>query len=204
MRQRRAILVGFAVALFLGVAVYFRLWAIDRQDDSTATADDREALRSATVSLAFALFLVAFPLSLAFPLLSHFNLIGNTQYIIFFFVHHRRQFERANMEAMDESAEWRMKYDGEVERNKQVQDELEKVHLPRHHYQVPLRGLTYCKRYQLQHAASSSLSTTLCILLKFMSLFQETMNLQKQIESLKQQIEDKRRHCNCSRSSSQL
>ncbi|RZR83718.1 hypothetical protein BHM03_00010403 [Ensete ventricosum] len=129
MRQRRAILVGFAVALFLGVAVYFRLWAIDRQDDSTATADDREALRSATVSLAFALFLVAFPLSLAFPLLSHFNLIGNTQYIIFFFVHHRRQFERANMEAMDESAEWRMKYDGEVERNKQVQDELEKVHL---------------------------------------------------------------------------
>lgn len=32
------------------------------------------------------------------------------------------------MEAMDESAEWRMKYDGEVERNKQVQDELQKVH----------------------------------------------------------------------------
>ncbi|RWW38712.1 hypothetical protein BHE74_00056040 [Ensete ventricosum] len=177
MRQRRAILVGFAVALFLGVAVYFRLWAIDRQDDSTATADDREALRSATVSSrltscrvidimkstasmvhlsrtipAYRGLVVGVPLSLAFPLLSHFNLIGK----------------------------------------------------PRHHYQVPLRGLTYCKRYQLQHAASSSLSTTLCILLKFMSLFQETMNLQKQIESLKQQIEDKRRHCNCSRSSSQL
>lgn len=64
MRQRRAILVGFAVALFLGVAVYFRLWAIDRQDDSTATADDREALRFAIVSLAFPLFLVAYALHL--------------------------------------------------------------------------------------------------------------------------------------------
>lgn len=41
----------------------------------------------------------------------------------------RRQFERANLEAMDESAEWRMKYDGEVERNRQIQDELLKVRL---------------------------------------------------------------------------
>lgn len=39
----------------------------------------------------------------------------------------RRQFERANLEAMDESAEWRMKYDEEVERNRQIQDELLKV-----------------------------------------------------------------------------
>lgn len=39
----------------------------------------------------------------------------------------RRQFERANLEAMDESAEWRMKYDGEVERSRQLQDELLKV-----------------------------------------------------------------------------
>ncbi|CAL9136395.1 unnamed protein product [Musa acuminata var. zebrina] len=131
MRQRRAILVGFAVALFLGVAVYFRLWAIDRQDDSTATADDRETLR--------------------------------------------RQFERANMEAMDESAEWRMKYDGEVERNKQVQDELQK--------------------------AKASLSSATK---RFDILQKESMNLQKQIESLKQQIEERRQHCNCSQSSSQL
>ena len=35
--------------------------------------------------------------------------------------------ERASLEAMDESAEWRMKYDGQVERSRQLQDELLKV-----------------------------------------------------------------------------
>ncbi|URE09884.1 hypothetical protein MUK42_04860 [Musa troglodytarum] len=39
----------------------------------------------------------------------------------------RREFERANMEAMDESAEWRMRYDVEVDRSRQIQDELLKV-----------------------------------------------------------------------------
>ncbi|TVU01182.1 hypothetical protein EJB05_19301 [Eragrostis curvula] len=39
----------------------------------------------------------------------------------------RRQFERANLEAMDESAEWRMKYDTELGKNRQLQDELSKV-----------------------------------------------------------------------------
>ncbi|KAG2654774.1 uncharacterized protein LOC120657543 [Panicum virgatum] len=39
----------------------------------------------------------------------------------------RRQFEQANLEAMDESAEWRMKYDKEFEKNRQLQDELSKV-----------------------------------------------------------------------------
>jgi hypothetical protein len=47
---------------------------------------------------------------------------------VFFFC--RQQFERANLEAMDESAEWRMKYDGEVERSRQFQDELLKVCFP--------------------------------------------------------------------------
>lgn len=32
------------------------------------------------------------------------------------------------MEAMDESAEWRMRYDVEVDRSRQIQDELLKVH----------------------------------------------------------------------------
>ncbi|XP_010932982.1 uncharacterized protein [Elaeis guineensis] len=75
--RRRTLLLGFVVALFLGVAIYFRLWAIDNESFST---DDREVLR--------------------------------------------KQFERANLEAMDESAEWRMKYDREVEKSRLVQDEL--------------------------------------------------------------------------------
>lgn len=42
--RRRTLIVGFAMALFLGVAVYFRLWSMDSMD-SSFTADDREILR---------------------------------------------------------------------------------------------------------------------------------------------------------------
>ncbi|KAJ6303701.1 hypothetical protein OIU77_017558, partial [Salix suchowensis] len=36
----------------------------------------------------------------------------------------RRQFDLANREAMDESAEWRMKYDEEVERSAKCDKQL--------------------------------------------------------------------------------
>ncbi|XP_020254035.1 uncharacterized protein LOC109831103, partial [Asparagus officinalis] len=39
----------------------------------------------------------------------------------------RRQFEQANLEAMDESADWRMKFDEQLERSKRYQEELLKV-----------------------------------------------------------------------------
>ncbi|XP_020685338.1 uncharacterized protein LOC110101684 [Dendrobium catenatum] len=39
----------------------------------------------------------------------------------------RRQFDRANMEAMDESAAWRMKYDAEFDKSRKFEDELVKV-----------------------------------------------------------------------------
>ncbi|KAM0826767.1 hypothetical protein ACQ4PT_068653 [Festuca glaucescens] len=75
-------MLAFAVALLMGTAVYFRIWA-RQSDDPSFTADDREELR--------------------------------------------RQFEHANLEAMDESAEWRMKYDTEFGRNRQLEDELLKA-----------------------------------------------------------------------------
>lgn len=81
-QERQALVVAFAVALLMGTAVYFRIWA-RQSDDPSFTADDREELR--------------------------------------------RQFEHANLEAMDESAEWRMKYDTEFGKNRQLQDELVKV-----------------------------------------------------------------------------
>ncbi|KAG8072823.1 hypothetical protein GUJ93_ZPchr0006g41711 [Zizania palustris] len=81
-QERQALMVAFAVALLMGTAVYFRIWARQSSDPSF-TVDDREELR--------------------------------------------RQFERANLEAMDESAEWRMKYDTEFAKNKQLQDELRKA-----------------------------------------------------------------------------
>ncbi|KAM3223916.1 hypothetical protein ACQJBY_057362 [Aegilops geniculata] len=81
-QERQALMLAFAVALLMGTAVYFRIWA-RQSDDPSFTADDREELR--------------------------------------------RQFENANLEAMDESAEWRMKYDTELAKNRDLQDELLKV-----------------------------------------------------------------------------
>uniref|UniRef100_A0ACD5YV40 Uncharacterized protein n=1 Tax=Avena sativa TaxID=4498 RepID=A0ACD5YV40_AVESA len=81
-QERRVLMVAFAVALLMGTAVYFRIWARQSEDPSF-TADDREELR--------------------------------------------RQFEHANLEAMDESAEWRMKYDTEFGKSRQLEDELLKA-----------------------------------------------------------------------------
>lgn len=39
----------------------------------------------------------------------------------------RKQFDLANMEAMEESAEWRLKYDEQVQRATQLLRELEQV-----------------------------------------------------------------------------
>ncbi|KAJ9181581.1 hypothetical protein P3X46_009698 [Hevea brasiliensis] len=74
--ERKKILVGLVVAMFLGIAVYLRLWSIDY----AISSDDTELLR--------------------------------------------RQFDLANREAMDESAEWRMKYDEEAERAAKCDKEL--------------------------------------------------------------------------------
>ncbi|XP_012082360.1 uncharacterized protein LOC105642218 [Jatropha curcas] len=74
--ERKKILVGLVVAMFLGIAVYLRLWSIDY----AISSDDTELLR--------------------------------------------RQFDLANREAMDESAEWRMKYDEEAERGAKCDKEL--------------------------------------------------------------------------------
>ncbi|OAY42677.1 uncharacterized protein LOC110621742 [Manihot esculenta] len=74
--ERKTILVGLVVAMFLGIAVYLRLWSIDY----AISSDESELLR--------------------------------------------RQFDLANREAMDESAEWRMKYDEEAERAAKCDKEL--------------------------------------------------------------------------------
>ncbi|KAJ8899882.1 hypothetical protein K2173_019585 [Erythroxylum novogranatense] len=74
--ERKKILVGLFVAMFLGIAVYFKLWSIDY----AISSDDTELLR--------------------------------------------RQFDLANRDALDESAEWRMKYDEETERAAKCDKEL--------------------------------------------------------------------------------
>jgi len=44
--ERQALMVAFALALLMGTAVYFRIWARQASDPSF-TADDREELRFA-------------------------------------------------------------------------------------------------------------------------------------------------------------
>ncbi|GKV05636.1 hypothetical protein SLEP1_g17624 [Rubroshorea leprosula] len=76
-KGRRRMLVGLAVAMVFGFAVYLRLWAVDY----TISSNEADLLR--------------------------------------------RQFDIANREAMDESAEWRLKYDMEAEKATKCAKELE-------------------------------------------------------------------------------
>ncbi|GFZ11404.1 hypothetical protein Acr_22g0008020 [Actinidia rufa] len=73
---RTPILIGLALVMVMGIAVYFRLWLIDYRISS----DEAELLR--------------------------------------------RQFDLANREAIEESADWRLRYDDEVERASKCTEEL--------------------------------------------------------------------------------
>ncbi|XP_057743906.1 uncharacterized protein LOC130961887 [Arachis stenosperma] len=77
--KRRRIIASLGFLMLMGVAVYFRLWAIHY----TISSDDSELLR--------------------------------------------RQFDIANREAMDESAEWRLRYDQAVDRESKCLQELQGI-----------------------------------------------------------------------------
>ncbi|RWR96666.1 hypothetical protein CKAN_02606400 [Cinnamomum micranthum f. kanehirae] len=70
--SRSPILIGLFLVMFMGIAVYLRLWSID----SGFSQQESEMLR--------------------------------------------KQFDLANREAMEESAEWRLKYDEQVQRATQL------------------------------------------------------------------------------------
>ncbi|KAH7669872.1 Myosin rod fragments domain-containing protein [Dioscorea alata] len=80
----------------------------------------------------------------------------------------RKQFDRANMEAMDESAEWRMKYDRELEISRQYQLEITEI----------------------KDALSDSKK-------KIVTLQEENTGLEMQVESLKRKLEAMEQHCKC-------
>ncbi|XP_050243027.1 uncharacterized protein LOC126691838 [Quercus robur] len=119
--ERKKILVGLAVAMFLGVAVYLRLWTIDYSFSS----DDSEILR--------------------------------------------RQFDLANREAMDESAEWRLKYDVEVERSTNCAKELNEI------------------KESLENKVEDE---------KLAMVQKENTALLERVEALKQELEDAKLKCN--------
>ncbi|KAJ0262205.1 Acyl-CoA-binding domain protein [Hirschfeldia incana] len=121
--ERKTILVGLALALILGVAVYLRLWTIDY----TLSSDDTERLR---------------------------------------------QFDLANREAMDESAEWRRMFDSEAEKASKCNAEL-----------------------ALMKESSSGNGNAFTLNQKLESLHKENAALLSEIETLKQELEASRLKC---------
>ncbi|KAL6987404.1 hypothetical protein U1Q18_013151 [Sarracenia purpurea var. burkii] len=123
--RRRSILIGLALVMLLGIAVYFSLWVIDYRISS----DEAELLR--------------------------------------------RQFDLANREAMDESAEWRLKYDVEVERASKCTEEL----------------------IVMKNSFEKKLEDATSINKKLEKLQKENTGLLEGIESLKQELEAEKLKC---------
>ncbi|KAK6147005.1 hypothetical protein DH2020_017917 [Rehmannia glutinosa] len=123
--KRRQILIALGLVMFMGIAVYLRLWTIDYRISS----NDSELLR--------------------------------------------REFDLANREAMDESAEWRRRYDLEAEKAAKCSRELEEI--------KKSRGATT--------KVSAVLNRNMEMLQK------ENMDLLERVESLKQELEAEKLKC---------
>ncbi|PSR98168.1 ATP synthase subunit b like [Actinidia chinensis var. chinensis] len=122
---RTPILIGLALVMVMGIAVYFRLWLIDYRISS----DEAELLR--------------------------------------------RQFDLANREAMEESADWRLRYDEEVKRASKCTEELIEI-----------------KKSLKKVEDAAGINKKLEILQK------ENMGLLVRVKSLKQEIEAEKSKCN--------
>ncbi|KAI8556298.1 hypothetical protein RHMOL_Rhmol05G0241900 [Rhododendron molle] len=119
------LLIGLALVMVLGIAVYSRLWVIDYRISS----NEAELLR--------------------------------------------RQFDSANREAMEESAEWRLRYDEEVKRSRKCAAELIEM-----------------KKSLKTKVEDASINGTLEMLQK------ENMDLLQRVESLRQELEGEKLKCN--------
>ncbi|KAM7526214.1 hypothetical protein LguiA_016116 [Lonicera macranthoides] len=124
-RGRKPVLVGLAVLMLLGIAVYSRLWTIDYR----LSSDETQLLR--------------------------------------------RQFDLASRDAMDESAEWRFKYDREVERSTKCVKELIQIK----------------ESLQKKGNAAANASRKLEMLQK------ENIGLLERVETLKQELEGEKLKC---------
>ncbi|KAK7279351.1 hypothetical protein RJT34_24400 [Clitoria ternatea] len=122
--KRRSIFVTLAFLMLMGVAVYFRLWAI------------------------------------------HYNISSDDTQLL------RRQFDIANKEAMDESAEWRLRYDEEVDRTKKCLQELQAF-----------------QESSQKGEVASGVNHKLAILQK------ENAILLERVETLKRELEEERLKC---------
>ncbi|XP_008243938.1 PREDICTED: uncharacterized protein LOC103342134 [Prunus mume] len=85
----------------------------------------------------------------------------------------RRQFDLANREAMDESAEWRLKYDVEAERVTECMNELKQI-----------KG-----SFEVDDGNAASLNR------KLVNLQKENMALVERMETMKQELEAEKLKC---------
>ncbi|KAK3033718.1 hypothetical protein RJ639_034493, partial [Escallonia herrerae] len=100
----------------------------------------------------------------------------------------RRQFDLANREAMDESAEWRLKYDEEVEKATKCVKELIEVLVEAN------TGLSSkVKAFQKKSEDAGSITKKLDMLRK------ENIGLLEQVESLKEELEAEKLKCSMQR-----
>ncbi|KAM1648131.1 hypothetical protein ACFX1Q_010188 [Malus domestica] len=121
----KKILVGLVLVMFLGIAVYLRLWTIDY----SISSDEADLLR--------------------------------------------RQFDLANREAMDESAEWRLKYDEEAEKATKCMNQLK----------------------QIKALFGEGDGNAATVNQKLLNLQKESMALVKRMEALKQELEAEKLKC---------
>lgn len=85
----------------------------------------------------------------------------------------RKQFDLANREAMDESAEWRQRFDTEVEKTSKCFKELSEI------------------KESLRHKSGD----TIGLKKKLETLQKENMDLLERVETLKQELEAEKLKC---------
>ncbi|RVW30143.1 hypothetical protein CK203_083203 [Vitis vinifera] len=128
----------------------------------------------------------------------------------------RRQFDLANREAMDESAEWRLKYDEEVERATKCLNELIKIHAQRSGESAAmiLRVLNFTSTQndmgtgvvgnysvvfgapmQVKESSEKKVEDAASTNQKLAMLQKENMALLERVESLKQELEAEKLKC---------
>ncbi|GMP50425.1 hypothetical protein CsSME_00017047 [Camellia sinensis var. sinensis] len=116
----------------------------------------------------------------------------------------RRQFDLANREAMEESAEWRFKYDEEVKKASNCAQELNEVHNEADIGNLVALGLigfnpslvVYDKTRLEMKQSLEKPEGTASINKELEMLQKENIGLLERVESLKQELEGEKLKCN--------
>ncbi|KAH6802643.1 acyl-CoA-binding domain protein [Perilla frutescens var. frutescens] len=123
--NRRQIFIALGLLMLMGIALHFRLWAIDHR----ASSNDSDLLR--------------------------------------------KQFDLANREAMDESAEWRRRFDSEFDKAAKCSRELEEI----------------------KKSTGGKTEASAVVNRRMEMMQKENVDLLERVESLKQELEAEKLKC---------